>query len=318
MTGFTFFQNYFDAISDEESGLSEEEQGRLYNAIFSYMFRDEEPNLKGACRMAFNLIKPSLDRSKQNGRNRSKNGSEMETEISEMETESKEMEIKSNGMETETSEMEIEKSPFFEKKEEEKEISTVGLITRTPARETDETVESYLLFQREHPKINVDITNPSLIDTVDFALLSRKISESKFLQTRLSLAWLISNYAKIIGDSYKDYDANVSTDEVLDEKGDLALWAELKAALEKAREPTWCSSESRYIELYRMADESAKGGMSAIYRALSPEITDYFEPNSFLDLCGMSDEDMKFERARFLKSLPGIRKKLRRKKHGVG
>ena len=69
MNGFTFFKNYYEAISDPENELSEEEQGRLYNAIFAYMFEDEEPSLKGACKMAFNLIRPSLDKSKRNGKN---------------------------------------------------------------------------------------------------------------------------------------------------------------------------------------------------------------------------------------------------------
>lgn len=63
VNGFTFFKNYYDAITDPDNGLTAEEQGELYNAIFAYMFEDVLPSLKGACRMAFNLIKPSLDKS---------------------------------------------------------------------------------------------------------------------------------------------------------------------------------------------------------------------------------------------------------------
>ena len=115
VNGFTFFKNYYDAINDPENGLTEEEQGKLYNAIFAYMFEGKEPSLKGVCRLAFNLIKPSLDKSRQNGINRSK---VEESAISESETNGNEMEQNGNEMEKETNEMESEIRHSKNKKEE--------------------------------------------------------------------------------------------------------------------------------------------------------------------------------------------------------
>lgn len=303
MTGFTFFQNYFDAINDEENGLSEEEQGRLYNAIFAYMFWDEEPNLKGACRMAFNLIKPSLDRSKQNGKNKSKN--EIETER------------KSNEMEQNGNKMESEKSPFFENKEREEEKEDICSIvhnacTREEAKAADgielddgsDKAAEYLSFMREHPTVSNDLTNPSLIATVDYSILAKKISESNFLQSRCSLSWLIHNYRKILNDTYKNFNSPFSPEAVLSGKGDLQLWREIVNARERSKE------ERGNYPLYRMVDDASKREMGELYKGLSPEIRAYFEPNSFLDLCRMADEELKFERSRFLKALGRIRTKL--------
>ncbi len=64
MNGFTFFRNYYEAVSDPGNELTLEEQGAIYNAIFAYMFDDTEPDLRGASKMAFNLLRVSLDRSK--------------------------------------------------------------------------------------------------------------------------------------------------------------------------------------------------------------------------------------------------------------
>lgn len=61
MKGFTFFENFFDSISDERNGLTAAQEGEVYRAILYYVFRGEELPLEGVCRMAFNLIRPSLD-----------------------------------------------------------------------------------------------------------------------------------------------------------------------------------------------------------------------------------------------------------------
>lgn len=189
MTGFTFFQNYYEAINDEENGLTEEEQGRLYNAIFAYMFHDEDPNLKGACKMAFNLIKHSLDRSKRNGINKSIK-SDCENQ-------------KSNEMETQSNEMENEKSPFFEnKKIEDRSKNNCSFVLSAGAREE----EGLIGFLKAHPNVKNDVWDISEFSFVDFHVLSQKISESEFLRKTISLSWLIRNYRDIVADKYRDYE----------------------------------------------------------------------------------------------------------------
>ncbi len=214
MNGFTFFENYYKAISDPDNGLTEEEQGRLYNAIFSYMFNGVEPELKGACRMAFQLIKPSLDLSKVRSEAKKKGQKGVEEEgnfDSENQNEIKpESNPNQNEIKTEQNEIKPDSSPSLRNKKEEIRKSnniTDGLSACT--RETDdsdECVSDYLEFMREHPNIVEDIKNPDLIATVDFNLLSEKIAESSYLQTRCSLSWLIGNYFKIKAGKYKDFD----------------------------------------------------------------------------------------------------------------
>lgn len=203
MTGFTFFQNYYEAINDEENGLTEEEQGRLYNAIFAYMFHDEEPALKGACKMAFNLIKPSLDRSKRNGINKSIKSDCENQKSNQMETQSNEMEMNGNQMETQSKEMENEKSPFFEnKKIEDRSKNNCSFVLSAGAREG----EGIIGFLKENPNVKNDVWDISDLSFVDFHVLSQKISESDFLRKTRSLSWLIQNYRKIVADEYKDFE----------------------------------------------------------------------------------------------------------------
>lgn len=126
VNGFTFFKNYYDAITDPDNGLTAEEQGELYNAIFAYMFEDVLPSLKGACRMAFNLIKPSLDKSKVRSAARTKEEeteqTEEETGTNRNQTQSNANQKKSNEIKPQSNEKKTDLSPSMNKeKEQERE-----------------------------------------------------------------------------------------------------------------------------------------------------------------------------------------------------
>ena len=158
----------------------------------------------------------------------------------------------------------------------------------TDGDETDETIKGYLEFMREHPYITEDLNNPSELYGIDFPLLAQKIAQSsRCLQGKQSLKWLIGHYREIIGDSYKDFSRNGEPPDIPTGKGDLQLWREVINALGVAKEERWCENAGRGMELFRMADEEAKREMGELYKGLSHEITAYFEPNSFLDLCKM-------------------------------
>lgn len=205
MNGFTFFKNYYEAISDPENELSEEEQGRLYNAIFAYMFDDEEPSLKGACKMAFNLIRPSLDKSKRNGKNGSSVQNETDCEEEKIETKSKQ---NRNQIENKSG-FEVDcVSAFLEeernkKREERKEKELPPYI---PPSEGDlgEGENAMAAFFKEFPSIQIDIRSPGETSGVDFAVLAEKLRESPYLRSRYSLRWLIRNYPDIQRDFWRN------------------------------------------------------------------------------------------------------------------
>lgn len=166
-------------------------------------------------------------------------------------------------------------------------------------------VEGYLEFMRAHPNVSNDLTNPSLMGSVDYGILSEKIAESDYLQLNCtSLDWLIRNYRKIIRDHYKTHKPPVSP-VIGSGKSNLRLWQEFRKAILHAKED-WGG-----CPLYRMLDEEAKQEMGELYKGLSPEIRDYCDPTSFLELCGMEEEEMKYERGRFLKAIGSIREKLK-------
>lgn len=293
MNGFTFFRNYYEAINDPETDLTEEEQGRLYNAIFAYVFNDEEPNLKGACRLAFNMIKPSLDVSKARGESKR--------------NKSKSKEIKKNQNESNQNQNESKHDfdsdlTFFEKEEErrEKKEDNIPPSLRAGARDEGEELREFL---RENGNIAVDNCSTASLD-MDYKALGQAFQESVYLREKPhDLSWVAKNAARILRGDYKDKPARSGAPP--NGKGDLQLWQELVKALSCAKE------ETDYGALtYKMQDEESIERMGELYRGLSREITEYFDPNSFLELCGMDDKDLKFERARFLKALPEIRRKI--------
>lgn len=306
MTGFTFFQNYFEAINDEDNGLSEEEQGRLYNAIFAYMFRDEEPNLKGACKMAFSLIKPSLDLSKVRSNAKNKNQNAVEEKQTEIKKESNEIKPQSETIKKESNEIKSDSSPFFENKEIEEEKEDI-LSIHHPSRaseDAEEQVEGYLEFMRAHPNVCNDLTNPSLMGSVDYGILSEKISESNYLQLNgTSLDWLIRNYRKIVRDHYKTHKPPVSPNNVTPPKSSVDLWSEVVKARERALE-----YRGDYPLYWRM-DENANSEMNELYKALSPEIQAIYSPTAFLEECKRTEDDFKkYDRGVFISDLRELRR----------
>ena len=58
---YVFQEETFNAIDDPDNGLDFEDKGMLYTAIFRYIFRNEEPSLSGGAKLAFSLLKKSLD-----------------------------------------------------------------------------------------------------------------------------------------------------------------------------------------------------------------------------------------------------------------
>ena len=77
MTGFTFFESYYKAIST----LPEEYQGDAYKAIAAYMFDGTEPSAEsGLAYTIWLAIKPNLDKSLKRSEAGSKRSNEDQTE----------------------------------------------------------------------------------------------------------------------------------------------------------------------------------------------------------------------------------------------
>ena len=206
MNGFTFFRNYYEAINDPDNELSEEEQGRLYNAIFAYIFDGTEPELKGACRMAFNLIRPSLDKSRRNSKNASgKNETDTDEEREESETEATQ---KRNESETEANASENENRPFFEKKEREEEREVrkekeEGCEKSARARE-DTPLEQFLKRWQVNSNAIGNYSGGKLAG-IDWDKVSEQVEKSAFLQQQKGIAFFVTHYAEIIDGSYTDF-----------------------------------------------------------------------------------------------------------------
>lgn len=68
--GFLFYRSFYEACED----LEENERLLFYETIFKYVFDGEEPQFKGALKMAFMMIKPNIDKSLSNYKSKVENG----------------------------------------------------------------------------------------------------------------------------------------------------------------------------------------------------------------------------------------------------
>lgn len=331
MKEITLYANYAEQIEL----LSNNQCGVLFRALMDYANGKDVPAMDTLTQMAFLFIKGNMDREEEEA--------EREEDISRLRSEwgkkgGRPKKVQKGTFLEEKGTFLSEKVGFSEKKvpfdtfsqkevplqekerskEKEYTLQEKDIPPYNPptGEETDGTVRGYLEFMRDHAYITEDLDNPSDISGIDFSLLSQKIAESsRYLQGKQSLKWLLRHYREIIGDSYKDF--NRSSLPMSEGKGDLQLWQELVKALKAAKEERYCESVGRGSPIYLRLDGAADEEMKVIYRSLSPEIMAYFDPQSFLELCEMSDADLKFERARFLKALPEIRRK-REGNDGVG
>lgn len=220
--GFTFFENYYESISDPENGLTDEQRGLIYNAIITYVFTGKLLELKGVCRGFFNLIRPSLDVSRSRSDSGSKKANAEETDVkSEAEEQQTENKSKSNEQQTKNKrETKDDFSPFFEndkneqereyknknkKNEQEREEGAGG--GENPLSATERTERSFVQekFFKEHPEIDIDNYPAGLASEIDFEVLSAEISKSEYLRGTRSFAWICKNYRKIALGQYRDY-----------------------------------------------------------------------------------------------------------------
>ena len=71
ISGFTIFRSYHEAIKE----LPKKDRGEVLIAILNFVFEDKEPNFTGYKKMAWELIKPTLIKSKNKSKNARKSKS---------------------------------------------------------------------------------------------------------------------------------------------------------------------------------------------------------------------------------------------------
>lgn len=241
--GFTFFENYYESISDPENGLTDEQRGLIYNAIITYVFTGKLLELKGVCRGFFNLIRPSLDVSRSRSDSGSKKANAEETDVK----------SESNEQQTENKrETKDDFSPFFEndkneqereyknknknkKNEQEREEGAGGGENHLSASENTERSFVQEKFFKEHPEIEVDNYPACLASEIDFEVLSAEISKSAYLRGTRSFAWICKNYRKITQGQYRDYAKSAFRGKgtVVEDKRAKSTKEELDAAFEE-------------------------------------------------------------------------------------
>lgn len=207
---FIFYRSYVEALKE----LPDENRLHIMDAVLQYALEGDEPNLSGVEKAVFLLMRPQIDannRRYENGKKGGESGvnggrpSKNKPQENPTETPKKPLtnpEITPNKPQENPTETPNENENV---NVNENDIYSLSHSPAPTREEADEVARDYLNFMREHTNVQNDLTNPSEIASIDFSLLSQKIAESKYLQTRHSISWLIWNYQKIISDEYKDF-----------------------------------------------------------------------------------------------------------------
>lgn len=102
----------------------------------------------------------------------------------------------------------------------------------------------------------------------------------------------------------------ISRQERLLEPRDMELWQTLLRAVKETCQSVWCGERIGYRSMWEDKGKGAK----EVYKRLPIIIREYCDFDSFCDMGGMTDEELRYERARFLKALPEIRETLRERR----
>lgn len=102
----------------------------------------------------------------------------------------------------------------------------------------------------------------------------------------------------------------ISRQERLLEPRDMELWQTLVHAVKETCQAVWCGEKVGYRAMW----ENRGNGAKAVYKRLPIILQEYCDFDSFCDMGGMTDEELRYERARFLKAIPEIREILRERR----
>lgn len=289
---FIFYMSYKNALDH----LPEEEKYGYLCAIIDYALCGEEPKIEGAARACFELIRPVINKNnklyengckgaeygKLGGRPRKNNGK----------NNPKETPKKPQNNPKETPEEEVEEAEAVE--EEVEEAVAEASSAPTYAREGSAKEK----FFSEFPSVRLNGADDS---SVDYAKLLEAFREgNEFLRNTKSMNYVTAHYSEIIGGGYRKA-AAAASGTAQPKANAMQMWTELLQAIGRAKELRYDSYTRYEVYLYCKRDAESKKEVETIYESLPPEVRQIYDKHGFILLCGMNDEELKFERARFLK-----------------
>ncbi len=312
---FIFYRSFYEAID----GLLTENQAHIYKAIFCYALNGETIELDVWENAVFKTIKSQIDANNERFLNGCKGGeygklggrpkkNESEKKPQENPKETPNVNDNDNVNDNENDNDNVNYN-------ENANAACNSAHACTREEIPDKAKEE---FFKEFPSVRLNGADDSGIDYGK--LLSAFREGNDYLQNTKSMNYVTAHYAEIIGGGYRRIEKPQTQQE---KKNGVQLWQELMQTAEKAKEKRYSHAFGDYVSLYALAvssmygDKKDKNDMDAIYKSLSEESKRIYDKNGFMNLCEMNDDDLKYERARFLKTLPEIRRK-REGNDGVG
>lgn len=175
--------------------------------------------------------------------------------------------------------------------------NSIGKASRAQARAHAREGSAKEKFFAEFPSVRSNGADDSGVDYA--ALLEAFRAGNEYLRNTKSMNYITAHYAEIIGGGYR----KAAAQEGAQPKANaMQLWQELMQAVERAKELRYDDYTGYDVYLYCKRDESSKKEVEEIYRALPSEVTQRYGKDNFIELCKTGADELKFERARFLKT----------------
>lgn len=184
-TQFTFYESFFRAVSRIKK---KQDRADAYDMICAYALYQEEPNLdtaSDAVAIAFELLRPVLDKAKERAESGKKGGSKPEANCKQTESKSE-----ANAKQWETG------SKKEKEKEKEKEIDNIP-----PTEVCGELPSSPPPAEPDPSPLSIVVIRLPLVDGTEYPLLERQVEELTALypavdvpqQLRNMRGWLMAN-----------------------------------------------------------------------------------------------------------------------------
>lgn len=148
-----------------------------------------------------------------------------------------------------------------------------------------------------------NVSENDILVRIDFWYTALKQFEREVVLAAFQNVTMNTNYPVKLADICKE----IRRLQALGEKSDEELWVELSDVLAQVRHNT-----EGYRYDFDGEGERCRMSNERIYAALSPEIRDYLRSISeLITVAYMSDEDLHYERSRFMKRIGEIREQAR-------
>lgn len=274
---FIFYRSFYEAVD----GLPIENQAHIYKAISCYALNGDQIELDVWETAVFKTIKSQIDANIKRYENGCKGGAPKGNKNARKQPKNNQNQPNDNDNDNDNVNVNVN--------------DNANAASNAPAHAREDSAKEK--FFSEFPSVQLNGADDSGVDYTK--LLEAFQAGNDYLRNTKSMNYITAHYSEIIGGGYRK--AAAAATSAPTKANAIQLWTELLQAIGRAKELRYDSYTGYEVYLHCKRDAESKKEVEAIYEAIPPEVRQIYDKDGFIFLCKMDDEELKFERARFLK-----------------